>query len=188
MYIPQKVSSYKIKILIVGSAGSGKKSLCSKYLSGFSRSFEKTLGVDIYVKEEVNDDDEKITFACWVCSPEKRFQYYWHKFFRGSLGAFILYDITNRNSFKECSFWEDTIRLIVSDIPIILVGNKLDMKSERVIDYDEAKSYSIKNEYAGYIETSVEENINISKAFEILNEKIYEYIEKSRVKLEPLYL
>ena len=135
MYVPQKVSSYKIKIIMVGSAGSGKKSLSSRYLTGFSRSFEKSLGVDIYIKEEVNLDDEKTIFACWVCSPERRFQYYWHKFYRGALGAFILFDLTDRNSFEETKFWKEVIRLRVADIPIVLIGNKSDLKNKRVIEY-----------------------------------------------------
>jgi len=188
MYVPQKVSSYKIKIIIVGSAGSGKKSLSSRYLTGFSRSFEKTLGVDIYIKEEVNPDDEKITFACWVCSPERRFQYYWHKFYRGALGAFILFDLTNRSSFEEIKFWEDVIRLRTDDIPIVLIGNKLDLKSKRVIKFDEAMNFSEQSGFEGYIETSVKKNINISKAFQLINERIYAYIKKSRIRLEPLRL
>jgi len=169
---------------MVGSAGSGKKSLSSRYLTGFSRSFEKTLGVDIYIKEEVNPHGEEITFACWVCSPERRFQYYWNKFYRGALGAFILFDLTDRSSFEEIKFWEEVIHLRVADIPIVLIGNKSDLKNKRIIKFDEAMDYSKRSGLDGYIETSVKKNINISRAFQLLNESIYTYIKKKRIELE----
>ena len=68
----------------------------------------------------------------------KRFQYYWPKFSRGALGAIIMFDITNSESFRNAKAWIKKVRKNIGDIPIILLGNKVDLEENRVISFEEA--------------------------------------------------
>jgi len=185
MFVAQHLSSYKIKILIVGASDSGKIALCSKYTNGFSKIFEESLGVDIFVREQENPDGEEITYACWVCAPQKRFEYYWPKFFRGASGAFIMFDTTNRDTFNDISFWCKKIRKNLGSIPIILLGNKIDIKDKRVVEFEEAKKISDQLKLAAYIEISVKEDINVSASFELLNEIIYSFLNSDTGDFNP---
>lgn len=173
MYVTKQLSSYKVKILILGSKNSGKHLLCGKYAKGFGKRFDHSLGVDIYVRKLRRPDGELITLACWACSPQIRFQYYWPKFFRGSLGAIILFDITDSKSFQEARTLLTHTRKYLGDIPIILLGNKIDLDEKRVISFEQANKFAEKEKISAYIESSVKDDINITETLELLNEIIY---------------
>ena len=185
MYITQHLTTYKVKILILGASNSGKISFCSKYTSGFSKSFEESLGVDIFVREEPYPDGEDITYSCWVCAPERRFKYYWPKFFRGASGVFIMFDVTSRESFNEVLFWYKTVRKNLGPIPMILLGNKVDRKDERVVTFEEASRVARRLEFAAYLDISVKKNINVSESFELLNGIIYSFINSEKNEFHP---
>lgn len=185
MYIGQHLTTYKVKILILGASNSGKISFCSKYTSGFSKSFEESLGVDIFVREEPYPDGEDITYSCWVCAPERRFKYYWPKFFRGASGVFIMFDVTSRESFNEVLFWYKTVRKNLGLIPMILLGNKVDRKDERIVKFEEASRVARRLEFAAYLDISVKKDINVSESFELLNGIIYSFINSEKNEFHP---
>jgi small GTP-binding protein len=177
MYITPHLSTYKTKILVLGASESGKNSLFSKYTNGFSKSFEQSLGVDIFVRDEFLSNGESISYSCWVCAPQRRFEYYWPKFFRGASGAIIMFDLINKESFKEVYFWAKIVKKHLGLIPMILLGNKADLKTKRVIDYEEVKLVSEKLKFVDYIEISVHEDINVAESFKILNKAIQNYLD-----------
>lgn len=185
LYKTKNTISYKVKILILGSVNSGKSLLCSKYTFGFTRSSKYSIGVDISVKDFTLPNGEKITDTCWTFAPQERFRYYWSNFFRGALGAIILFDITNLESFKEVKLWVLSVRKYINCIPIILMGNKVDLNYKRVITYEEAKKFAEKEKFAAYIETSVKENVNIIETLELLNEIIYYRLKSGKETFNP---
>ena len=176
-------SSFKSKVLVIGNANTGKNSFCSKYSDNFSKKFRETIGVDIYIREETGANGQFMTFSCWNCAPQKRFHYCYSKFFRGALGAFILFDVNNLESFKDVKNWINEVRKHVNGIPIILIGNKIDL--ERKVFYDEALQYANEKKLAAYIETSVKDNINISETFSLLNDIIYDFIRSGESVFNP---
>jgi len=185
LYKTKNTSLYKVKILILGSVNSGKSLLSSKYTLGFTHSSIYSIGVDISVKYLTLPNGEKITNSCWTFAPQKRFQYYWYKFFRGASGAIILFDITNPESFKEVKLWILSVRKHIICIPIILMGNKVDLNYKRAITYEEAKKFAEKEKFAAYIETSVKENVNIIETLELLNEIIYYHLKSGKETFNP---
>ena len=188
MFISQHLTTYKIKILLLGASDSGKISFCTKYSNGFSKTFEQSLGVDIFVREEVYPDGEEMTYACWVCSPQRRFEYYWPKFFRGALGVFIMFDVSNRASFNEVYFWYKTVRKNLGLVPMILLGNKVDLIKNRVVDFKEAKKLAEHLEITAYLDISVKENINVSESFDLLNGIIYNFMKSEKKEFHPFDL
>jgi Ras-related protein Rab-11A len=66
-----------------------------------------------------------------------------NRYYRGTLGAFIVYDITNLNTFLNANKWLDELKKHVeSDIVITLVGNKTDLRHLRAVSKDQAKEYA----------------------------------------------
>jgi Ras-related protein Rab-11A len=185
LYKTKNTISYKVKILILGSANSGKSLLSSKYTFGFTHSSKYSIGVDISVKNFTLPNGEKITDTCWTFAPQERFQNYWFNFFRGALGAIILFDITDLESFKEVKLWVLSVRKYINCIPIILMGNKVDLNDKRVITYEEAEKFAEKEKFAAYIETSVKENVNIIETLELLNEIIYYRLKSGKETFNP---
>jgi len=177
-------SSYKIKILVVGSKNSGKTSFCSKYSDSFSKRFRETIGVDIFVKEELLPDDKFATLSCWNCASQKRFDSSQSLFFRGALGAFILFSVNDLGSYGVAKKYIKDIRKLVNGIPILLIGNKIDLENERQVSYNEAKEYANKLKLVGYIETSTKDDINVSKAYAMLSEIIYIYLRSGIKKFD----
>ena len=177
-------STYKIKILVVGSKNSGKTSFCSKYSDSFSKRFRETIGVDIFVKEELLPDGKFATLSCWNCASQKRFNSSQSLFFRGALGAFVLFSVNDLESYVVAKKYIEDIRKLINGIPILLIGNKIDLESERQVSYNEVKEYANKLKLAGYIETSTKDDINISKAYAVLSEIIYIYLRSGRKEFD----
>ncbi|MHA1105732.1 MAG: Rab family GTPase [Promethearchaeota archaeon] len=177
-------SSYKIKILVVGSKNSGKTSFCSKYSDSFSKRFRETIGVDIFVKEELLPDGKFATLSCWNCASQKRFNSSQSLFFRGALGAFVLFSVNDLESYGVAKKYIKDIRKLVNGIPILLIGNKIDLENERQVSYNEVKEYANKLKLAGYIETSTKDDINIAKAYAVLSEIIYLYLRSGRKEFD----
>jgi len=177
-------SSFKLKILVVGSANSGKTSFCSKYSNSFSQRFRETIGVDIYVKDELLPDGKFVTLSCWNCASQEKFYSSYSTFFRGALGAFVLFSVNDLESFRVAKKYIEEIRTRINGIPILLIGNKVDLEKERQVDYNQAKEYAHKLNLAGYIETSTKEDINISKAYAVLSEIVYFYIHSGRKEFD----
>jgi len=185
LYRTKNTSSYKVKILILGSVNSGKSLLSSKYTLGFTHSSKYSIGVDISVKDLTLPNGEKITDTCWTFAPQERFQNYWSYFFRGALGAIILFDITKPESLKEVKLWVLSVRKHINCIPTILMGNKVDLNYKRAITYEDAKKFAEKEKFAAYIETSVKANVNIIETLELLNEIIYYHIKSGKETFNP---
>lgn len=96
-----------------------------------------------------------------------------------------MFDITNLESFKEVKLWVLSVRKYINNIPIILMGNKVDLNYKRVITYEEAKKFAEKEKFAAYIETSVKENVNIIETLELLNDMIYYRLKSGKKTFNP---
>jgi GTPase SAR1 family protein len=97
-------------------------------------------------------------------------------------GAFILFDLTNRNSFQKISFWINEIKEKGDNpnMPLVLVGNKLDLESKRVITTEEAQIIA-KHYDMQYFEVSAKTGENVHNAFEALIKEIYENMDKEKL-------
>ena len=166
-------SSFKLKVLVVGAANSGKNSFCSMCSNNFTKKFREIIGVDIFVRDESQEDGKKITYCFWNCSPKEKFHHCYSKFFRGAIGALVFYDVSNRESYEEIKDWILRLRENFDGIPIFLIGNKIDL--ERKVSYKEALQFANQENLVAFIETSAKKRINISETFSLLNEIIYDF-------------
>jgi small GTP-binding protein len=101
----------------------------------------------------------------WDTAGQEKFQHIISSYYRGAHGILLVFDITNIKSFIDMQHWvNEAENYSPSNTVKILVGNKLDMKHERSVTYEEAAEYAEKLGVT-YIETSAKDDINIEESF-----------------------
>ncbi len=162
------------KIMMLGEASVGKTSLILRYISGiFDENIKLTIGVDFYNKT-ISFKGKKVQLQIWDFGGAERFRSLLSQYCRGAHGAFFLYDITNASSFEALPNWLQIVRSCAGDIPIILIGAKLDLHEFREVFHEDGSLAAKKHNLAAFIELSSKEGINIENAFEIMTEILFE--------------
>ena len=163
-----KESHNVFKVLLLGDAGVGKRALITRSLSGFPvEDLKQTIGVDFYTKNrEVNG--QNFTLKIWIIARYERFRFILSRYCKGSNGAFILYDITNPSTLEFIPEWTQILRKEVENIPILLVGTKLDLEKSRSVSREDALELVKSEGINEYIECSMITGENIETAFDIL--------------------
>ena len=131
-------SDYSLKIILIGDGGSGKTSLVNQFVHRkFSNIYKTTIGVDITpYKTTVKETGEYVRFVLWDMSGQTHFEKFRARFYAGSSGAIIVYDLTNAMSYRNVTQWiKECHDSCNKAIPITLVGNKADLDE---IDFIEA--------------------------------------------------
>ena len=109
---------------------------------------------------------------------------------RNADGAFIAYDITNLQSFKDVEYWHEQIKLSSNDdIIIYLLGNKKDLENKRIIDEKTGKNKAKKLGINNFFEVSAKTKENLTEMFNEFYMEIYQknkskYIEKQNKNLK----
>lgn len=99
-------------------------------------------------------------------------------YYRGALGAMLVYDITKRQTFDHIARWLEELRGHADkNLVIILVGNKTDLESDRDVSTEDAKEYAQK-ENLFFIETSALDSTNVETAFLNILTEIYRVVSK----------
>jgi len=168
------------KILLIGDSGVGKSCLLLRYTDNtFSENFFSTIGVDFKIKD-VAVDGEIVKLHIWDTAGQERFKTITSSYYRGSHGIFLVYDITDRVSFKNIKVWVDEIKKFTmgESIMLFLVGNKKDQEESRAVDASEGQDLADQLE-AKFLETSAKDRVNVDQIFtEITKSLKQKYIRK----------
>ena len=169
---------YIFKVLLLGNSDVGKSSLLLRFVDSlWNDAFVPTIGVDFKVKTlEINN--KKVKMQIWDTAGQERFRTVVSTYFRGAHGILLLYDVTNRDSFKNLENWLIEIEKNSSDKVLkILLGNKCDLSDDREISKEEGQAFAIRNGME-FMETSAKMNTNVSEAFETLGKLMIEFSSK----------
>ena len=150
------------KCVLVGDAGVGKTTFVHKHLPGeFVQLYSETLGVD--VKPLVfNTTSGQIRFNVWDCAGTERFSGLGGTHYDWADCAIVMFDLTSRLSYNNCRDWIAKVRNVCADIPIILVGNKVDIADRKVMPNDINLHREIN---ALYYDISAKSNFQFEKPF-----------------------
>lgn len=161
---------YTFKILMLGSASTGKTSLSDRFISGvFDPNIKLTVGVEFYVKtvEVINKQGEnkRVKLQIWDLGGESRFRFLLPTYCLGSSGAFFLFDLTRPDTLLALDSWISIVKERNGKIPILLVGNKVDLEEYRKIPKEHGLQTTKQNDLIEYIEVSALTGENVEEVF-----------------------
>ena len=168
---------YIFKYIIIGDSSVGKSNILLRYVyEKFNEEFQSTLGVEFSAKNlEINNKIYRIQI--WDTAGQESFRSITRFYYKNSVCAFIVYDITNRDSFLNIKSWLDDIqKQCPKTVLLILVGNKIDLNDERQVSYDEGANFAQENNIL-FFETSAKSGENINELFETSANIIIEKLE-----------
>ena len=176
---------YLFDITVLGSEHVGKKTFAKgKFLQSFSDlNYMLTIGAEISLKTiEIDETIVRLRFRTFSCA-----QYRWDKtrkgnlgfLVRGSHGAIILYDVTNSKSIEQITRWIQIVKENAGDIPILLAGNKLDLKEQRELSQEQIETIKKEYDIASALEISAKTGENVEKLFSNLTNLILNQFKRS---------
>eukprot|EP01056_Protomagalhaensia_sp_Gyna25_P005025 Protomagalhaensia_sp_Gyna_25__5024@NODE_559_length_3124_cov_119_624311_g434_i0_p2_GENE_NODE_559_length_3124_cov_119_624311_g434_i0NODE_559_length_3124_cov_119_624311_g434_i0_p2_ORF_typecomplete_len214_score24_45Ras/PF00071_22/5_9e65Roc/PF08477_13/1_3e29Arf/PF00025_21/5e19GTP_EFTU/PF00009_27/1_4e07SRPRB/PF09439_10/2_2e06MMR_HSR1/PF01926_23/1_7e06RsgA_GTPase/PF03193_16/0_019RsgA_GTPase/PF03193_16/0_21Gtr1_RagA/PF04670_12/6_8e06FeoB_N/PF02421_18/5e05AAA_22/PF13401_6/0_0019AAA_22/PF13401_6/2_5e03Sep len=175
---------YLYKIVLIGDSGVGKSNLLSRFTRDeFNLESKSTIGVEFATKS-VNTEGKVIKAQIWDTAGQERYRAITSVYYRGALGALLVYDISKRQSFTNVDRWLRELRDHADqNIVILLVGNKSDLKHIRAVTQEEATSYAEREDLA-FIETSALDATNVDAAFQRALTEIYRQRKDRRVETQ----
>ena len=171
-----------LKFAILGDATVGKTSICRVFF-GYEFDLEQigTIGQAKFEKNVILGENDKIKIIIWDTAGQERFHGIAIAACKSAQGIFICFDLTNEKTFKRIKVWLDEINNNYYDVPIVLIGNKLDMPEKRKISKEEAEKLAKKLNLK-YFETSAKDGTNIEKGIMFLVNMVYENSKIKRIK------
>lgn len=169
---------YLFKVVLIGDSGVGKSNLLSRFTRNeFCLESKSTIGVE-FATRTLQVDGSMIKAQIWDTAGQERYRAITSAYYRGALGAVLVYDVTKPTSFENISRWLKELRNHAdSNIVIMLVGNKTDLKHLQAVASEDAQGFAEK-EGLSFVETSALEAINVEKAFQMILGEIYRIISK----------
>jgi len=155
------------KVIAVGDGSVGKTSITIRFCEGkFSQEYLMTIGANFGVKQlsiGFGEERKDIKLQIWDTGGQERFSPIRELYYKGALGALVVYDIANRESFEHIPMWFNEVRRNVANIPLTLIANKIDLPN-RVVTTDEGQRMARKCA-APYRETSARTGEKVDEVF-----------------------
>ena len=155
---------YEFKLALLGDSGVGKSSLLYRIADNlFPERHSPTIQAD-FMLHTVHVDSKTIRLQIWDTAGHERFKSVTSSYYRGSDGIFVVYDVTNQQSFDNVQNWiRDIEQNNTQKVKMLLLGNKHDLITKKVVDYVTAKEYA--DQLGIHIfETSAKSPTNVNEA------------------------
>ncbi|KAI3810415.1 hypothetical protein L1987_20027 [Smallanthus sonchifolius] len=175
---PDDEYDYLFKVVLIGDSGVGKSNLLSRFTRNeFCLESKSTIGVE-FATRTLQVEGKTVKAQIWDTAGQERYRAITSAYYRGALGALLVYDVTKPTTFDNVSRWLKELRDHAdSNIVIMLIGNKTDLKHLRAVTTEDAQTFAEK-EGLSFIETSALEAVNVEKAFQTILGEIYRIISK----------
>eukprot|EP00743_Colponemidia_sp_Colp-15_P000757 GILK01000836.1.p1 GENE.GILK01000836.1~~GILK01000836.1.p1 ORF type:complete len:213 (-),score=33.12 GILK01000836.1:127-765(-) len=172
---------YLFKVVLIGDSGVGKSNLLSRFTRNeFNLESKSTIGVEFATKT-IKTEGKTIKAQIWDTAGQERYRAITSAYYRGAVGALLVYDISKRSSFDNVERWLKELRDHAdSKIVIMLVGNKSDLRHLRAVTQEEASAFAEKHGLA-FIETSALDSNNVELSFQRILTEIYLQISRHAV-------
>ncbi|WOK99264.1 ras-related protein RABA1f-like [Canna indica] len=156
---------YLFKVVLIGDSGVGKSNLLTRFTRNvFSLESKATIGVE-FATRTIHAEDKVIKAQIWDTAGQERYRAITSAYYRGAVGALIVYDVTRRLTFENVEKWLKELRDHTdSNTVIMLVGNKADLRDIRAVTTEDAMAFA-ERENTFFMETSALESTNVDTAF-----------------------
>ncbi|KAK1611086.1 hypothetical protein QYE76_034759 [Lolium multiflorum] len=158
----QAVEYPSFKLVLVGDGGTGKTTFVKRHVTGeFEKKYEPTIGVEVRPLD-FQTNRGRIRFYCWDTAGQEKFGGLRDGYYIHGQCAIIMFDVTSRLTYKNVPTWHRDICRVCENIPMVLCGNKVDVKNRQVkskmVTFHRKKSLQ-------YYEISAKSNYNFEKPF-----------------------
>ena len=150
----QPTFDYFLKIIIIGDTSVGKTNFLFRFIDGkFNQIYQPTIGIDYKsIIRVLPKTRKKVKIQFWDTAGQERYKSLNKIYFQRVQGIILMYDITKRESFENLDSWRNLIFDNVDNIPVALIGNKLDIADEkRIVEVEEGKSFDDENGFLFYV-------------------------------------
>jgi len=167
---------FLFKVVLIGDSGVGKSNLLSRFTRNeFNLESKSTIGVE-FATRSINVDGKTVKAQIWDTAGQERYRAITSAYYRGAVGALLVYDIAKHATYVNVTRWLKELRDHAdSNIVIMLVGNKSDLKHLRAVPTEEAKAFATENGLS-FIETSALDASNVEGAFQTILTDIYRIV------------
>ena len=159
-----------VKLVVCGESGVGKTNLIYRYIQDrFEFNSKSTIGIEFYSKRIIWNK-LKVDLQVFDTVGQEKYRSVSNSFFKMSQGVLLVYDVTQLQSFEKLTFWKQFISQNTKpSIPVLLIGNKIDLASGRRVTTEKGSEFGKENGFY-FLETSAKTNQNdcVSKAFELI--------------------
>ena len=176
--------NYLLKFIVIGDSSVGKSNILLRYTQNeFNQEYQSTIGVEFGAKNiKINNKIYRIQI--WDTAGQENFRSITRAYYKNSVCALVVYDITKRESFENVQSWiQDCRNQSPKTIIMVLVGNKNDLENERDVSFDEGEQFA-KNNNMIFYETSAKTGKNVNEIFENTVNNISKKIEENYYDLE----
>jgi len=172
---------YLFKLLLIGDSGVGKSCLLLRFADDtYTETYISTIGVDFKIRT-VEMGGKVIKLQIWDTAGQERFRTITSSYYRGAHGIIVVYDVTDMETFSQVSKWLQEIeRFAGADVMKMIVGNKCDLQSKKVVEFRDAKEFADTHGIP-FFETSAKANQHVEQAFLDLTKAIKENINQNKV-------
>ncbi|KAM3145120.1 Ras- protein RABA1d [Paramecium bursaria] len=177
---------YLFKIVLSGDSGVGKSNLLTRFTKNqFNQDSKTTIGVEFATKS-IKVQDKTIKAQIWDTAGQERYRAITSAYYRGAIGALLVYDITRSSTFESLEKWLKEMKENADkDIVVMIVGNKQDLKHLRAVRTEDGEIFAKQNNLA-FIEASALDGSNVEQAFTQIIQQIYQNISKQISKYDAV--
>lgn len=167
---------FLFKVVLIGDSGVGKSNLLSRFTRNeFNLDSKSTIGVE-FATRSIQVDAKTIKAQIWDTAGQERYRAITSAYYRGAVGALLVYDISKHQTYENVTRWLKELRDHAdTNIVIMLVGNKNDLRHLRAVPTEEAKQFASDNNLS-FIETSALDATNVELAFQNILTEIYRIV------------
>lgn len=169
------------KICLLGDGAVGKTSLIRRYVyDDFDDKYLMTIGTKITKKtmlvkqgtgEPISGEEINLTMMINDIVGQVEFERIHKQYYRGSKGGLFVCDLTRKDTLERVEWWLNSFREVAGNVPVILLGNKLDLKEEHEISFGDMAAFA-KKFNCPYFLTSARTGENVERAFKNMGARV----------------
>lgn len=172
---------YLFKVVLIGDSGVGKSNLLSRFTRNeFNLESKSTIGVE-FATRSIQVEGKTVKAQIWDTAGQERYRAITSAYYRGAVGALLVYDIAKHLTYENAERWLKELQDHAdSNIVIMLVGNKSDLRHLRAVPTDQAKAFAETNGLS-FLETSALDSSNVELAFQTILAAIYHIVSQRQM-------
>ncbi|XP_010557134.1 PREDICTED: ras-related protein RABA1a [Tarenaya hassleriana] len=181
-YKPDDDYDYLFKLVLIGDSGVGKSNLLSRFTRNeFNLESKSTIGVEFATKT-LRIDGKVIKAQIWDTAGQERYRAITSAYYRGAVGALLVYDVTRHATFENVARWLRELRDHTDpNMVVMLIGNKCDLRHLVAVKPEDGKAFA-EAESLYFMETSALDATNVENAFNEVLTQIHKIVSKKSVE------